>query len=278
MFSYQHFIWLFLSVAAVALLIFFYEKKRPPLKKVLTSALILSVVAEVFKVIVIMQLVPSTSGETMTPYLELGRMPLHLCYLQMFLIAYARFSKQQTLREYVLAFIYPTSIVGAFSALLLPNVFQQDISPAQAFTSPLPYWFFPYHAMLVALGIIIARSGEIAWKKKHFTATLILLAGMGFLTLYLNSLFSSPTYADGKLISVDYSTNFFYTYANPLGIPFTAIWQWRLYMLGYTVLATGLLYLFFLPLIAARERAEKKAALLKNASGEADAKPESDRP
>ena len=257
MFSWQHIVWILISAVMVAAILFFYEKKKPPLQKVFTSAVILSVAAELCKIATTITLVSTAESGALAPYLELGRLPLHLCYIQLFLIAYVRFTKRKDRREYVLAFIYPTGIAGGIGAILVPNVFQQ-ISPAEAFSSPLPYWFFPFHAMLIALGVIIVRSGEIAWKRKHFAITLLLLSGMAFATLYLNSLFSSPTYRDGKLISVDYTANFFYTYQNPLGIPFTAIWQWYLYLLGFAAFGTGLLFLFFYPLAFKKRRGVKK--------------------
>ena len=151
--------------------------------------------------------------------------------------------------------MYPTCIAGAVAALLLPNVFRQ-VAPERSFLSPLCYRFFLYHTMLVVLGVIIVRSGEIRWKKRHFKVSLLLLAVMGVSTLYLNSLFSSPTYLDGELVSVDYATNFFYTYKNPLGIPFRTIWQWRLYMLGYAAFAILVLFLFYYPLAFYQKRAD----------------------
>ncbi len=65
----------------------------------------------------------------------------------------------------------------------------------------------------------------------------------------LNSLLASPTYEDGKLVSVDFWTNFFFTYQNPLGIQITQMWQWYLYLLIIMLLAALLLFLFYLPLI-----------------------------
>ena len=60
---------------------------------------------------------------------------------------------------------------------------------------------------------------------------------------------ASPAYEDGKLVSVDFWTNFFFTYKNPLGIQITQLWQWYLYLLILALLAAVLLYLFYMPLI-----------------------------
>jgi hypothetical protein len=66
---------------------------------------------------------------------------------------------------------------------------------------------------------------------------------------YMNSILASPMYEDGKLVSVDFWTNFFFTYQNPLGIQITQLWQWYLYLLILMALTALLLYLFYLPLI-----------------------------
>ena len=91
---------------------------------------------------------------------------------------------------------------------------------------------------------------------KHFRTTTLLVYLLGFVSIYLNSMLASPTYIDGKLVSVDFWTNFFFTYRNPLGIKITELWQWYLYLLIIAVLATITLYLFHLPLIRGKKRPE----------------------
>ena len=168
MFSLQHVVWLLISLVIATGALILYEKKRPPLERMLTFALFLSIISEICQILSTMVLVPSATSGEMTPYLPLGQLPLHLCYVQMFFIAYARLTKRRDRREYALAFMYPTCISGAVAALLLPNVFRQ-VAPERSFFSPLCYRFFLYHTMLFVLGVIIVRSGEIRWKKRHFT-------------------------------------------------------------------------------------------------------------
>lgn len=103
--------------------------------------------------------------------------------------------------------------------------------------------------MIIALGLIITLSGEIDWSMKHFRNTTLAVFLLAFASIYLNSMFASPTYVDGKLVSVDFWTNFFFTYQNPLGIKITELWQWYLYLVIIALLATLLLYIFHLLLI-----------------------------
>ena len=93
---------------------------------------------------------------------------------------------------------------------------------------------------------------------KHFKSTLLIVYLLGLISIYLNSMLASPTYADGKLVSVDFWTNFFFTYQNPIGIRITQMWQWYLYLLIIALLAAVLIYLFYLPLIK-RKKKNKEA-------------------
>lgn len=131
----------------------------------------------------------------------------------------------------------------------MPSIFTTTISVEQAFTSIISYQFFTFHSMLICLGLSIAASDRIDWSKKHYRSTLLIVYILGLISIYLNSLLASPTYEDGKLVSVDFWTNFFFTYQNPFGIQITQMWQWYLYLVIIMLLAALLLFLFYLPLI-----------------------------
>ena len=103
--------------------------------------------------------------------------------------------------------------------------------------------------LLLAAGTLLARRRKRPPLQKVLTSALLLVYGMGFLSVYLNSLLASPTYVDGKLQHVDFWTNFFFTYQNPLNIRITALWQWYLYLAILLLLSAVLLYLFYWPLI-----------------------------
>ena len=59
---------------------------------------------------------------------------------------------------------------------------------------------------------------------------------------------ASPTYVDGKLISVDYVTNFFFLYRTPIGIALNTKIAWLVYLLILMALAFSLIALFYIPL------------------------------
>ena len=257
MFSWRHLLWLAICAGLVLAIVYAYHRKRPALDRVLTTALIIAALSETAKMAGVIILVPSQNGELMLPYLPLNHLPLHFCSIQVLLIAAAKFMKNQKRRETLLAFMAPTCVLGGIAALLMPSIFTTTISAEQAFTNVNSYQFFIFHTMIIALGLIIVKSGQINWSMRHFRKTTLLVYMMGILSIYLNSLLASPTYEDGKLVSVDFWTNFFFTYQNPLGIRITQLWQWYLYLLIILLLTAALLYLFHLPLIKGKQKKEE---------------------
>ena len=248
MFSWQHIVWLGICALMVAAMVAAAARKKPTLQQILTSACVVSFLSELTKMISVIDLVPSSGGELLLPYLPMNHMPLHFCSIQILFIFYTRFTKNVQRRDAFLSFMYPTALCGAILALAMPSIFQTSITPDQAFTSLLSYQFFVFHSMLIALSILIVRSGEVEFSRKTMIRTMLIVIALGILSIYLNSLLASPTYDDGKLVSVEFMTNFFFTTQNPLGIRLTAIWQWWLYLIIITVLACMAVFLCYVPL------------------------------
>ena len=200
MFTWRHLLWLAICAGLVWAAVHAFNKKRPGLDRVLTTALIVAVISEIVKMAGVIELVPSKNGELLMPYLPMNHLPLHFCSLQIILIAAAKFMKDDRRRETLLAFMAPTCVYGGILALLMPSIFTTTIPVEEAFKSPVAYQFFFFHTMIIALGLIIVRSDSIDWSRKHFRDTTLIIYLCGFISIYLNSMLASPTYADGKLV------------------------------------------------------------------------------
>lgn len=259
MFTVYHFIWLAICMPLCAVALWQLKKRKPPLKKVLSLACIVCVLSEVIKTLSVLKMVPSTDGTTMHLYMEMQHLPLHLCSIQILFIFYARFAREGKAKETLLAFMYPSCILGAFFALMLPSIFSTSIDVTEAFTHPMAYQFFLYHTMLVVLGAYIAMSGEIHFTGKHYLSSMGILGVLAFVSLYMNSIFATPTYVNGELVSVEYSTNFFFTQRTPIGVELTTKGDWFLYMGIILTLAVVLVGLFYLPFILKDRKAKKTA-------------------
>ena len=257
MFTMGHIIWLAICLMSGVGAFWYLKKNKPALEKVLSVACVGCVISELVKTFSVLQMVPSADGSAMHLYLEMHHLPLHLCSIQIAMIFYARFSKNKANRETVLAFMYPTCAIGAFLALMMPSIFTADTSVADAFLRAHPYQYFLYHVMLVVLGLYIAVSGEVDIKPKHYRSTMAILSVLAFASIYFNSMFAAPTYVNGELVSVDMSTNFFFTQEAPLGIALTEKWHWFVYLAVIASLGVVLIGLFYLPFFR-KARKEKK--------------------
>ena len=252
MFSVQHIIWMVITVAIIVGLLIALAKKRPPLRSVLTSAFVICVCSELIKVLSCIELIPSADGSILYPYLELQHLPFHLCSIQILMILYCRFAKGDILessgKQYILRFMYPTCVIGAAFAIILPSIFNTTITVDQAFIHPIAYQTFIYHAMLIAFGIYVPMSGEVSFSWKTYRKTMLFLGLISFMALYLNSLFASAVYENGKLVSVEYITNFFFVYKTPIGVALNTKLAWIIYLLILVALAFVLIWLLYLPL------------------------------
>lgn len=253
MFTINHYIWLFICFTLIICFTYYLIKRKPSLKNVLNVCCIVCVASELIKTFSSIKMIPSADGTMFFPYIEMKHMPFHLCSIQIILIFLARFTENKKLKTNLLAFMYPTTILGAFLALLMPSIFTTTISINQAFAHPIAYQFFLYHTMLVILGIYIYKSHEVEFEIRHYFSTIIILALVSFFTIYLNSMFASPVYVNGVLQSVEFTTNFFVTYQTPINIALTKIWQWYLYIAIILVLGIVLIGIMYMPVFKKRK-------------------------
>ena len=249
MFSLQHIIWLVICLIIIVISVAYCRKNNVSLNTVLSIACGICIYSELTKVLSTIQMIPSSDGSLIRPYIPLNHLPLHLCSLQIVLIFYVRFTENKKMRERFLSFMYPSCIIGAIAALAMPSIFSTSISINQAFTHPVSYQFFIFHTMLIVLGINIGFSNEIKWEVKHIYSAILITLLLGFISIYINSIFASPTYINGQLVSVDFWPNFMFTYDDPIGLNITTINQWYLYLVVLILLVCALVSLFFLPVI-----------------------------
>ena len=126
MFTWRHLLWLVICAAMVSSAVYLFKKKRPDLDRVLTIALIVAVLSEMAKVAGVIELVPSYHKDLLLPYIPMNQLPLHLCSIQIVLIASAKFMKNGKQRENLLALMAPTCALGGIVALLMPSIFTNN--------------------------------------------------------------------------------------------------------------------------------------------------------
>lgn len=247
MFSKEHIIWIFICVFIIIFTMYFLLRHKPSIKSVLTVACILRVIGDMVKVFSTIEMVPNTLNGLMVPYLKLQYLPLHLCGLQIVFMFYARFTTNEKGRNAVLAFMYPTCMIGAFISLILPSIFTDSISVSETFTHALSYQYFLYHTMLVILGLYIPLSKKVKLNTKSYLATLIILFSVAYLAIYVNSMCAVPVFDGKEVIAVNYITDFFSLTYTPIGIKLNTINEWFIYLGILTLVAVVLMGIFYIP-------------------------------
>lgn len=248
MFTTNHFIWLAICAALLAALIFGMVKFKPPQKLAFTIACVCAAISEIVKTLAQVEILPTASGGY-TAYIDPSQMPLHLCSIQIFIIFAVRFLKDGRLKQTLLAFMYPTCALLPVLALLIPTSLNSD--GGNAFTTVMPYQYFLYHTMLIALGIYIAKSGAVKFKVKHIFTSLAIMLLFAYIAIYANSAFASVDYSTGSAV-VENISNLFFIYGLPSSVKLFTItqkWQWLLYFFCVVALVAAAFTLMYLPFI-----------------------------
>jgi uncharacterized membrane protein YwaF len=255
MFGTKHIILIIACVAACTLMCVFLRKLS--LKKWFRLLMYVGIVSETIKVFYYILANESLYGG----YLPKTDLPFHLCSVQLIFIALLNFTKSEKLHRTLMSFMLPTCLVGGFAAILIPT--------SSSLNSPLiTFQYFTYHTAIVAFAVcLLLKSKEIGWTVKDYTTALKMLAFMGFLAFYVNSMVYDVvelTQEGGeKVVSYVSRVNFMYVVDPPKeGLPFlNKDHGWLVYFMHLAstgIIAVTLCYIK--PIINAIKGTGKKAA------------------
>jgi len=223
-----HLIWLVLFVALTVAACLCYRRcgtvGRNRWRKTLAA---LIVADEVFKMACLF-----VGGNYMLKYL-----PLHLCSINIFLIAIHAFKPQL---KGLGNFLYMVSIPGAMSALLFPSWVSLPLANFMHLHS------FTIHMLLAAYPIILTYGGDIKPDVKQLPKCLLLLAAMAVPLYFFNF------WAD---------TNFMFLKFAEAGTPL--VWfaeHWGSHLLGFPVLIGAAIAIMHLPPLLLRRLRNKTKA------------------
>ncbi|MCR5809346.1 MAG: YwaF family protein [Clostridiales bacterium] len=254
MFGTKHIILIAACVAVGVLLCVFLRKTE--LKKWFRLLMYVGIVSETIKVFYYILSNEATYGG----YLPKTDLPFHLCSIQLIFIALLNFTKSEKLHRTLMAFMIPSCLVGGAAAILIPT--------SSALGSPvISFQYFTYHTVIVAFAVcLLLKSKEIGWMVKDYSAALKMLAFMGFIAIYINSLaYDVVEYSvvDGvKNVSFVNRVNFMYVVDPPVsGLPFlNKDHGWLVYFMHLA--ATGVIAVtlcFIKPIIKAIASGKKPA-------------------
>ena len=214
-FDSLHIVWLVIFALVVVSNCVLYQKLsqkgRTLWKKTIAVLLVLD---EVFKVVMLL-----IGGRYLASYL-----PLHLCSINIFLIAFHAWKPSETLGGY----LYTVGIPGAMSALLFPTWTALPLGNFMHLHS------FTVHILLALYPIVVTMGGDVVPQAKKIPKYLLLLVCMAIPIYFVNLLLDTNFML---LMSADEG--------NPLYL-FEQLWGNHLY--GFPVIITGVLVVMFVPL------------------------------
>lgn len=226
MFSTEHFLWLALCAALIVAGTLLAVKKKLSVSAALTILCIFCVASEVVKIFCV--LISEQRSNDYGVFIKETDLPFHLCSMQIIFAFVAKFTKKESLRNFIIPFMIPTAALGGLAALMIPTI-------TCAFTNVRTYQYFLYHAALIWFAVVmICRSG-LKLDFKAYGNTLLTLGVLVWITFYINGMFQN--------------TNFLYLSEPPMdGLPILNMDNgWFVYFISYMGVAITLITLFFLP-------------------------------
>lgn len=172
-------------------------------------------------------------------------LPFHLCSIQPIFMLIIKFSKSIKTQNIFKHFMFPTCLLGAFIALLVPTI---DCE----FTNPQVYEYFLFHTALIvfAISLVITKQINITFKSHLETLTMLII--MFIASIWINTLCSNTGQPYMGLETDEiYYTNFFFSMKPPMdGLPLLNLNHgWFMYLLNIVALGVTLITLLQLPFI-----------------------------
>lgn len=193
MFSTNHLILLAISIIIIISMLVITNKLKLSFDSVLTIMVIVSIASELIKTF--SNFITNSNGNT---YLDIKDLPLHLCSLQIFFFfALKWFIKKESTKQTLLKFMFPTCLIGAIMALLIPTE-GVDFKVAQV------YQYFGFHSMLIFFAIYLISFKIITIDFKTIKINYLIFYILAFIMIWINSLLQA------------YNTNFFFVTNAPM--------------------------------------------------------------
>jgi len=220
-FGMLHIVWLVLLIAAIVLNCVWYRHLLDSGKTIWKKTVAILLIAdELFKVICL----------AATNQYSWGYLPLHLCSINIFLIAIHAWKPSKLLEN----FLYTICIPGAVAALLFPTWTELPLLNAMHLHS------FTVHILLALYPVVLTVTGEIKPQLSLVPKTLGVLVLMALLIYGVNHLLN---------------TNFMFLMSASKGNPLYWFGQnWGSHLWGFPVITAGVIAVMYLPWLLIRKK------------------------
>lgn len=200
MFTTEHFNWLFICVAIIAVLTFVSLKFKFSFK---TSALVMAAVSFLSEGSKILSHMEFVNGEDAAEgmVIDPGALPLHLCSLLIFVFFYLPFCKNEKHKSFLTSFMIPVGLIGSLLAILMAT-------SGTDFQTPEAYQCFVYHSVMVWFAIYLVSTKQVDLGLRSYVRNLVTTGGLAVIMIWINGALQ------------EYDTNFWFVVRPPAdGLP-----------------------------------------------------------
>ena len=242
MFSSGHFIWLGAIALAILAAFFFVKHRKPSHKTVQFAVTALLIVMKLLHYSLSME--ESSDGGLV---LSQDQLSFHLCSIQIYLVVFMNFIKDEIRLSKLKSFMVPCMLIGAAMALLIPTA---GVDPSE-----LRVWeYMLCHGILVFYGVYLMAIERVDLALRAYANNLLLLLAVAMIAFYMNS------------ILAEHNANYLYLREPPMdGLPILNLNHgWFVYLLILSLIACTLVFLVQLPFIVKDLKKRRREAETKN--------------
>ena len=242
----------FIIISALLIVGFYALSRRISIKKlskILLGVGLVSETVKVFAYIIMNENKEYLPGVTFDGVLPKTDLPFQLCSIQILFILIVNLSKSEKVKRFIYSFMVPSCMVGGIAAILI------------ATSSSRTNWviacqYFLYHVAIVVFGLRLLTAKEMKWRAKDYFNSLIMLTGLMFFSIYINSMLF-----DGVS-----DINFMYVVHPPQkGLPYLNDNNgWFSYIIRYMVLILVVITATYSKAIVSSIREHKKTVKVKS--------------
>ncbi len=227
LFGTRHIVFIVISILLiVGLYILSRRVSIKNLSKILLGIGLVSEIVKIFAYIIMNENKVYIPGVTFDGVLPKTDLPFQLCSIQILFILIVNLVKNEKVKRFIYSFMVPSCMVGGVAAILI------------ATSSSRSNWviacqYFLYHVAIVVFGLRLLTAREMKWRAKDYRNALIMLTGVVFFSIYINSMLF-----DGVS-----DINFMYVVHPPQkGLPYLNDNDgWLGYIIRYLVLVVGVI-------------------------------------
>ncbi|MBQ3041500.1 MAG: YwaF family protein [Clostridia bacterium] len=227
LFGTRHIVFIVVSVLLIAgLYILSRRVSIKNLSKILLGVGLISEIVKIFAYIIMNENKEYLPGVTFDGVLPKTDLPFQLCSIQILFILIVNLVRSEKVKRFIYSFMVPSCMVGGVAAILI------------ATSSSRSNWviacqYFLYHVAIVVFGLRLLTAKEMKWRIKDYRNALIMLTGVVFFSIYINSmLFDGVSDINFMYVVHPPQKNLPYLHDND---------GWLGYILRYLVLVVGVI-------------------------------------